>query len=156
MAVLHVEARGLMYVTCGVQFGGMGHGPPDTWEARIGGAEDERGTSTGMRSRETRTRTKGTQGRRPQERSSDSAERTKSTGPREDARGGGGGEEENTREKKGMTVGGKHSVGTGREGRRDEARSGKEGREGTILSGAGRRGERDTELDNEGEPREET
>ena len=130
----------------------MGHGPPDTWEARIGGAEDERGTSTGIRLRETRTRTEGTQRRRPQERLSDtSAERAKATPDREKTRGGGG-EEENTREKKETTVGGKHSVVTGREGRRDEARSG----EGTILSGAGGRGERDTELDDEGEPREET
>ena len=48
MAVLHVGARGLMYVTCEVQSRDMGHGPPDTWEARIGGAEDERGTSTGI------------------------------------------------------------------------------------------------------------
>ena len=48
VAVLHVEAGELMHVTCEVQFGGMGRGLPDTWGARIEGAEDERESSTGM------------------------------------------------------------------------------------------------------------
>ena len=115
----------------------MGHGPLDTWKARIGGAEDERETSTGMRSRETRTRTEGShraEGHRSAQTIALSVKR-KRLPDQEKTRGG---ERRERAGKERDDSGRKHSVGTGREERRDETRNGKEGREGegTILSGA--------------------